>query len=330
MELLIKIVLQLMGNTIGTVLNPMFPIKMLLKTYSLCILMVDVVWVVVNTNYAILQAVYGFFNPPPLKSVKLETALVIGSGRGVGRQIAIQLAELGAIVLCVDKNVANNEETVKMIKSKGGKVYIYECDIIKRENVTAMSEQVKRDVGFVSMLFYCCGIPSPRSLLTQPPQDIHETLDLTLTSYFWLIEHFMPEMRAKNHGHIVALTSVAGLSYIKDQMPLSVAQFAVQGLAESLMEHLRITKTDGVYVTLTHIYPFIVEDSSNLRLRISSYFGTITPENAAKSILDSVRRNYPEASVPKHLLYLGHTLRILPRKATVLIRDLLDTGVDFA
>ncbi|KPJ09461.1 Epidermal retinol dehydrogenase 2 [Papilio machaon] len=197
-------------------------------------------WVVVNTNYAILQAVYGFFNPPPLKSLKTETALIIGSGRGVGRQIAIQLSELGAVVLCVDKNVTNNEDTVKLIRSRGGKAYIYECDIIRKEN------------------------------------------------------------------------------------------FAVQGLAESLMEHLRINKTDGVYVTLTHIYPFIVDENSDLRLRISSYFGTITPEKAAKSILDSVRRNYPEASVPKHLLYLGHILRILPRKATVLIRDLLDTGVDFA
>lgn len=75
-------------------------------------------------------------------------------------------------------------------------------------------------------------------------------------------------MKAKNHGHIVALTSVAGLSYIKDHMPLSVAQFAVQGLAESLMEDLRINKIDGVHVTLTHVYPFIVgEESSDLRLR---------------------------------------------------------------
>lgn len=64
--------------------------------------------------------------------------------------------------------------------------------------------------------------------------------------------------------------------------------------------------------------------------RIPSYFGTILPEEAASSILDSVRRNYVEVSVPGHLLYLGHILRILPRKTTVLIRELLDTGVDFA
>lgn len=74
-------------------------------------------------------------------------------------------------------------------------------------------------------------------------------------------------MKTKNHGHIVALTSVAGLSYIKDQMPLSIAQFAVQGLAESLTEELRVNKIDGVHVTLAHIYPFIVSIENELRLK---------------------------------------------------------------
>ncbi|KAF9803312.1 hypothetical protein SFRURICE_007158 [Spodoptera frugiperda] len=319
------------SNILGIFLNIFFPIKMLLRLYSLCILMVDIGWVLLNAICAVLQAVYELFRPPPLKSVRLETALVIGAGRGVGRELSIQLASLGAIVVCVDKNISSNEATVEHIKKKGGTAISYKCDITKRQNVHTLATQLKKDLGFVSMLFYCCGIPSPRSLMTQPPQDIHETLDLTLTSYFWLIDHFLPDMKAKNHGHIVALTSVAGLSYIKDQMPLSVAQFAVQGLAESLTEDLRVNKIDGVHVTLTHIYPFIVSDeSADIRLRIPSYFGTITPNKAATSILDSVRRNYFEASVPNHLLYLGHLLRILPRKATVLIRDLLDTGVDFA
>ncbi|XP_075992394.1 epidermal retinol dehydrogenase 2-like isoform X1 [Anticarsia gemmatalis] len=321
---------KLLNSLIGLVLNILFPIKMLLRVYSLCILLVDIAWVVFNAMCAVLQAAYELFKPPPLKSVRLETAMVIGSGRGVGREIAIQLADLGAIVLCVDKNSRSNEDTVEFIKKKGGSAAVYTCDVTRKENVQALAAQVKKDLGFVSMIFYCCGIPSPRSLLTQPPLDIHDTLDLTLTSYFWLIDHFLPAMKAKNRGHIVALTSVAGLSYIKDQMPLSVAQFAVQGLAESLMEDLRVNKIDGVHVTLTHIYPFIVSDENDLRLRIPSYFGTLTPSQAAKSILESVRRNYFEASVPKHLLYLGHILRILPRKATVLIRDLLDTGVDFA
>lgn len=113
---------------------------------------------------------------------------VIGAGRGVGREIAIQMASLGAIVLCVDINDDNNDITVQTIKRAGGSATGFTCDITKKENVKNLAEQVKKHVGVASMLFYCCGIPSPRSLLTQPPQDIHDTLDLTLTSYFWVIK----------------------------------------------------------------------------------------------------------------------------------------------
>lgn len=104
----------------------------------------------------------------------------------MGREIAIQLAHLGAIVICVDKSIPTNEDTVELIKRQGGSAACYNCDVTKKENVKLLASQVKKDLGFVSMLFYCCGIPSPRSLLTRPPKDIHDTLDLTLTSYFWV------------------------------------------------------------------------------------------------------------------------------------------------
>lgn len=73
-------------------------------------------------------------------------------------------------------------------------------------------------------------------------------------------------MKAKNHGHIVALSSVAGLSQLKDSVALTSAQFGVQGLAAALLEDLRINKVDGVHVSLIHVYPFIMEQSPEFRL----------------------------------------------------------------
>lgn len=76
-------------------------------------------------------------------------------------------------------------------------------------------------------------------------------------------------MLKRNHGHIVQLTSVAGLSGQKEQLPLSVSQFAVQGLAESLLEEFRISGKNNVHVTLVHVYPFILnsETATDIRLR---------------------------------------------------------------
>jgi all-trans-retinol dehydrogenase (NAD+) len=139
-------------------------------------------------------------------------------------------------------------------------------------------------------------------------------------------------MKKINRGHLVFLTSVAGLSSARHQTPLSVCQFAVQGLFESVAEELRMTRhKDFINVSIAHIYPFIISDDlqNDIRWRIPSYFGTIRAIDAAKQILDGVRRNQIEISVPKHFLYLGHVLRMLPRQSTILLRELLDTGVDF-
>lgn len=139
-------------------------------------------------------------------------------------------------------------------------------------------------------------------------------------------------MKHMKHGHIILLTSVAGLSGLTKQMPLSVSQFAIQGLFESIVEELRIDKLQNIINTsIVHVYPFMICDNleNDIRLRIPSFFGTIRTKQAAEKILLGVRRNQMEISIPKYLLYIGHIFKLLPRRATYLMRELLDTGVDF-
>lgn len=108
-------------------------------------------------------------------------------------------------------------------------------------------------------------------------------------------------MKKISYGHIVLLTSVAGLSCSQTHMPLAVSQFAVQGLFESILEGLRITHhQDLIQVTLVHIYPFIISENleNDIRLRIPSYFGTMRADRAAWQILKGVRANQIEMSIP--------------------------------
>ncbi|XP_043265376.1 17-beta-hydroxysteroid dehydrogenase 13-like isoform X3 [Colletes gigas] len=258
------------------------PPKMLIKLYSLFILILDLATLLIGIFFAILIAVYRTFRPPPLKSLHGEVAMIVGAGRGIGRELAIHLCQLGVSVACVDINVENCNTTVLSASQGIGIAKPYIC------NVTIKNE---------------------------------------------LLETVLPCMEQTGKGHIVVLSSVAGLSGGAtggSRVPLSTAQFAVQGLAESLHTELRHSNSN-IIITLVHVYPFIVgaEAAKDIRFRIPSYFGTMPAAEAAKQILDGVRRNYAEFSVPGYLLYLGHVLRILPKKASFMLRDLLDTGVDF-
>ncbi|XP_076671582.1 17-beta-hydroxysteroid dehydrogenase 13 isoform X3 [Andrena cerasifolii] len=308
------------------------PPKMLIKLYSIFILTLDVVTLLIGIFFAILIALYRTFRPPPLKSLRGEVAMVVGAGRGIGRELAIHLCQLGVSVACVDINIRDCDATVRRASQSVGIAKMFICNVTDKEEVARTVNIIRSELGEVTMLLHCCSIPSPRALIDDAPK-IRHTIDLTVISHFWLLETVLPSMERAGRGHIVVLSSVAGLSggaTGASRVPLSTAQFAVQGLAESLHTELRHTNSN-IMITLVHVYPFIVgaEVQRDIRLRIPSYFGTMPAAEAAKQILNGVRRNYTEFSVPGYLLYLGHVLRILPKKASFMLRDLLDTGVDF-
>ncbi|XP_074110324.1 17-beta-hydroxysteroid dehydrogenase 13 [Cotesia typhae] len=305
---------------------------MLLKIYSLMVLMLDLLTLLFGIIISIIVAFYRTLRPPAMKSLQGEVAMVIGAGRGVGREIAFQLCLLGVKVACVDKNDKMCKATVQQASRDSAVIKPYICDITDKEQVANIVELIHKDLGEVTILLHCCGVPSSRSLIQKPP-DIKEAIDVAVISHFWLLESVLPGMQRLDKGHIVALSSVAGFSGAASRsarVPFSTAQFAVQGFTESLQAELRQSNSN-IIITLVHIYPFIIdsETANDIRLRIPSYFGTMPASEAARKILDGVRRNYAEFSVPGYLLYLGHVLRILPKKASFMLRDLLDTGVDF-
>lgn len=127
------------------------------------------------------------------------------------------------------------------------------------------------------------------------------------------------------------LTSVAGSTGIKNQTPLTVSQYAVHGLFESTMEDLRSGRYKAIKMTLVYIYPFVISDGmeKDIRFRMPSYFGTMRAKEAAYKIIEGVRRNDVEVSIPKYWLWLGHLTRLMPRQAADALRDLMDTGLDF-
>ncbi|XP_033334958.1 17-beta-hydroxysteroid dehydrogenase 13 isoform X2 [Megalopta genalis] len=306
------------------------PPKMLLRVYSLFILMCDLITLFAKINYEILIAIYGTICPPPQKKVFREVAVVVGGGHGIGKELAFLLSKWGVNVACIDTvdgHIIPDEYAL-------GEIRPYICNITNKERLINTVASIQARFGDITMLFYC-SIPSPASLLqNNPDPDVTHTINLTIISYFWLLEKILPSMKSKNKGHIVFLSSVAGLSSAttehSSRVLLSAAQFAIQGLAESLHTELRHSNCD-VIVTLVHIYPFIIdaESARDIRSRIPSFLGTMPAAEAAQKILDGVRRNYVEFSIPGYLLYLKHILRILPKSASFMLRDFLDTGVDF-
>lgn len=103
------------------------------------------------------------------------------------------MAILGATIVCVDINKATNDSMLSELehylprKVVSSKVFTFTCDVTSHTEIIKLANNVKNEIGEVTMLFHCCGIPSPRSLLTEAPRNLSKTFDLAIMSQFWVI-----------------------------------------------------------------------------------------------------------------------------------------------
>ncbi|XP_034670921.1 17-beta-hydroxysteroid dehydrogenase 13 [Drosophila subobscura] len=297
--------------------------------YNIVLLVVDIVLLLVKFWLAIVESIVGLFQTKVQENVSGKFVLITGAGHGMGKQMALQYAALGATVICWDVNEQTNNQTVKDIKQKGGKAFGYVCNVTKREELIELAQKVRKEHGFIHVVVNNAGIMPCHPLLEHTENEIRLMYDINVISHFWMIQSFLPEMIERNEGSIVALSSCAGLFGLINLVPYCGTKFAVRGYMAALAEELR-QKNPQNNVKLTTIYPYMIDTGlcKNPRYRFPSLFQLISPDVAAASIIQAQREGLEEAAIPRSYLALEKIGRLVPRKAMRLVNDFVDTGVD--
>ncbi|CAG9796331.1 unnamed protein product [Diatraea saccharalis] len=292
----------------------------------------EFIWTVLRVDCEIVKALYKWILPSEPKDVSEDVILITGAGHGMGREVALRFGRLGATVVCVDINAANNEETAKMIKNEKGKAFHYVCDVTDRAEVFQLADKVQREVGDVTILLNNAGIMPCKPLLKQSEKEIRTMMDINVNGILWALQAFLPAMLENNNGHIVSMSSMAGLMGLRNIVPYCGSKFAVRGIMEALAMELhedRSKATNGI--KFTTIYPTMVNTGlcHNPRIRFKGLTDMVEKEFAADQIVDAIRREYLEITIPSDLYYANKFIfRILPYKAALLMNDFFGTGLD--
>ncbi|KAM0726586.1 Short-chain dehydrogenase/reductase family 16C member 6 [Formica fusca] len=303
----------------------------MVKAYNGALVLADVLLLILKILYYICESVYKFFVPTEEKSVTGEIVLITGTGHGIGKELALRYASLGATVVCWDVNQQANEETLNEIKKTGTTaVYAYQCDVSKREQVLSVAERVKKEVGDVTILINNAGIMPCHAFLDHTTDEIRRIFDINVLAHFWILQAFLPSMIEKNHGHIVALSSLAGLGGLPNLVPYCASKFAVRGLMESMSEELRVSTKGKSLIKFTTIYPYMVDTGlcKKPKIKFPNAMPLVSPEQTALEIIRAQRCDYRERSVPSLWLPLGAVLRIFPDNALRILIDFFDSGVE--
>ena len=145
--------------------------------------------------------------------LKGKTAIVTGSGRGIGEGIALVLAREGANLVINDRKITQDAEgVVKKIKAMGGKAIAVEADISKKAEVTAMAGQAVKQFGAIDILVNNAGIEShPVMTMELAEESWDRVLNVNLKGSFLCCQAVIPQMMKQNKGRIINIGSTASI-----------------------------------------------------------------------------------------------------------------------
>ena len=139
-----------------------------------------------------------------------KIAIVTGASRGIGRGIALALAEAGAFVVCAARDLARLESVVTEIAAAGGKASAHVVDVSSRESIEALIAATVAAQGRIDVLVNNAGITRDTLLLRMKPADWDDVIATNLTSVFISTQAVMKPMLKQRAGSIVNIGSVVG------------------------------------------------------------------------------------------------------------------------
>ncbi len=164
-----------------------------------------------------------------------KVALVTGSGKGIGRAVAIALAKKG---IDIAVNYSRSEEaalkTAEMIRKEGGECRVFRADVSKTEDVRALFEATKTSLGPVSILVNNAGITRDSLLIRMKDEDWHEVLTLNLEAAFLCSREAVRDMAKARWGRIINVSSVVGIIGNPGQANYCASKAGLLGLTKSI------------------------------------------------------------------------------------------------
>uniref|UniRef100_A0A1B0GJD2 Short-chain dehydrogenase/reductase 3 n=1 Tax=Lutzomyia longipalpis TaxID=7200 RepID=A0A1B0GJD2_LUTLO len=298
-----------------------------LRLYAAITLIADIIGLLLKFTLEIIYSFMKLFVRAELKDLSGEVVVITGTGHGIGRELALQYTNLGCEVVCLDINEASNAETVEMANGlKRGRAYGFQCDVTNRDQVLELATKIKLQIGHVSVVVNNAGIMPSRPLWEQTHEEIRKVFDINVMAHFWIFEAFLPHMFEKNRGHLVSISSVAGLIGATNLVPYCASKFAVRGMMEALFEEFREHK---IPIKSTIIYPYMVDTGlcKSPKMRFTKAMALLTPKAAASSIIEAHRKELLEATIPRYIGYLNKFVRNYPVRCQIMLKDFFESGV---
>jgi NAD(P)-dependent dehydrogenase (short-subunit alcohol dehydrogenase family) len=174
-----------------------------------------------------------------VKTKKIETALVVGGGSGMGRAAAAALGRAGIRILVADLNLAEADQTARAIRRENGEAEAFAVDVSAGSSVGALFEKLRQTAGRLDLLVHTAAILG-RTVAVEDlsEEDWRRMMAVNLDGVFFCCREAVRWMKPHQTGRILLFSSVASLTPTPGALHYSAAKGGVNMLAKTLAQEV--------------------------------------------------------------------------------------------
>ncbi|MDC0229730.1 3-oxoacyl-[acyl-carrier-protein] reductase [Deltaproteobacteria bacterium] len=162
-----------------------------------------------------------------------QTALITGAGRGIGKTIAVKLAESGLDIAIADMNPVS-DSVVKEIEEYGTKCLAFQLDVTDVESVDSVVKKIIDETGGIHILVNNAGITKDNLFMRMKPEQWSQVIDVNLNGVFHVTKAVIRTMVKQHSGRIINISSIVGFSGNPGQVNYSSTKSGLIGFTKSL------------------------------------------------------------------------------------------------
>jgi len=190
-----------------------------------------------------------------------KTALITGASKGLGKAMALALAEVGARVALASRNLELLNETADAVRKLGAEAAVFQTDVTDEAQVLRLEKAVAGKFGKVQILINNAGMNIRKPVTDFTLAEWRQVMDTNVTGVFLMCRSFVPQMRGQGYGRILNLTSIMSHVGLPGRTAYAASKTALLGFTRALALELAPEK-----ITVNGISPGPVATEMNTPL----------------------------------------------------------------
>ncbi|MFC3681303.1 SDR family NAD(P)-dependent oxidoreductase [Bacterioplanoides pacificum] len=262
-----------------------------------------------------------------MKNLNNKVAAITGAGSGIGRALAILLAQKGCNLALADVNESGLAETGQLLSAYPVKVTQTRLDVSDEQAVYQWADDVEAEYGKVNIIINNAGVALSGTVAGLSLDEYRWITDINFWGVVYGTKAFLPKLEKSGEGQVVNVSSIFGLASQPLMSGYNATKFAVRGFTESLRQDLELTNS---CVSSTCVHPGGIKTNIAKAARMSDSCETATgvsndaatadfeklfintPEKAARTIVNGIEKNKRRVLIGPDAKMFDLLVRLLP------------------